>query len=63
MKNRFLLTALLSCSVLIVFADPAPRDSFMITQPDGTSLWLYECGDEGPVGYYQYFKRSISIAN
>ena len=27
--------------------------------------WEYESygGDEGPVGYYQYFKRSISIAN
>lgn len=27
--------------------------------------WEYEeyGGDEGPVGYYQYFKRSISIAN
>ena len=27
--------------------------------------WEYEAygGDEGPVGYYQYFKRIISIAN
>lgn len=32
--------------MLLLFADYAPRDSFMITQPDGTSLWLYECGDE-----------------
>lgn len=46
MKKKFLLTALLLFSALLIFADYAPRDSFMITQPDGTSLWLYECGDE-----------------
>ena len=29
-----------------LLADLAPRDSFMITQPDGTTLWLHERGDE-----------------
>lgn len=46
MKKKFLLTALSVCSVLLLFADYAPRDSFMINQPDGTFLWVYERGDE-----------------
>lgn len=44
MKSKLLLLTLFSTT--LVFADPAPLDSFMITQPDGTTLWLYERGDE-----------------
>ena len=41
---------LLLCSTSFLLADLAPRDSFLITQPDGTTLWVYECGDE----YYHW---------
>ena len=46
MKTKLFLVTCTLCYVSLVFADYAPRDSFMINQPDGTFLWVYECGDE-----------------
>lgn len=46
MKQKILLVVLFALNACFIFADPAPRDSFMITQPDGTMLWIYERGDE-----------------
>lgn len=44
--NRNLILMILLLSSTFAFADLAPRDSFMITQPDGTTLWIHERGDE-----------------
>lgn len=44
--NRNLILMVLLTSSTFVLADLAPRDSFMITQPDSTTLWLFERGDE-----------------
>lgn len=46
MKIKLFLVTCILCYVSLVFADYAPRDSFMITQPDGTTLWIHERGDE-----------------
>lgn len=45
-KLLFAVFTLLVCKVFFVAADPAPRTLFLYSQPDGTSIWIRECGDE-----------------
>ena len=55
MKRNFiclLLSAL--CNVLYLYADPALPDSVLVHQPDGTELWVYDCGDE----YYNWVEST-----
>ena len=46
MYKKTLILLLLLCSCIIIFADPAWPDSVLVHQPDGTNLWVYDCGDE-----------------
>ena len=52
-RTRYII-AILLCIDSIAFASPMKSDSVLITQPDGSSIWLIERGDE----YYSWVETT-----
>ena len=52
-RTRYII-AILLCTNSIAFASPMKSDSVLITQSDGSSIWLIERGDE----YYSWVETT-----
>ena len=45
-RNIYIILGFLISNIFKMHADPAWPDSLCFNQPDSTSLWIIECGDE-----------------
>ena len=53
-KTKIALIFAALCYFLCLYADPASLDSVLVRQPNGTNLWVYDCGDE----YYNWVEST-----